>query len=406
MRTADTSLTCSVSRVPGKGMFSHFFSWRSAARGALRPDVSVFDQKSAANRYHLLDLLRFLACMAVIFWHYQHFYYVQTHVLPTDWVRSAQPFFPLLFPAYLYGDKGVQVFWVLSGFVFTALFARNIHEGKLSPSRFASERFSRLYPLHLLSLLLVTLLVGLVRARMGNDGIYRNNDLYHFCINLFFVPSVLPNNGLSFNGPSWSVSLELLAYVAFFLCARFTKLTFSKTACLAVVFACLKPWPLSFPRGLEINECLSCFFAGGTVFLAMRSLSERIHYLLAYFLFLAACFSVAWVGRQTGLWIVFAVSVFAYPGAIPSRLARICTHLGDLTYAIYMLHVPVQLCLMLGVDRLWGKRTVELAGSPRFFLCYLAILLVVAFAAYHGFELPVKKRLRAWFSSSPAAKAD
>lgn len=200
----------------------------AAFKKVFAPNVAIFDEKSTTNRYSLLDLLRFAACLMVILFHYRHFYYVHTHVLPANWICSDQPLFSLFFPAYLYGDKGVQVFWALSGFVFTALFSRKIHDGKLSAFQFATDRFSRLYPLHLLSLLLVSLLVWGCRSWMGYDGIYRINDWHHFFLNLFFVPSILPNKGLSFNGPAWSVSLELLAYVVFSFAQGFGNSPFSK----------------------------------------------------------------------------------------------------------------------------------------------------------------------------------
>ena len=254
------------------------------------------DKKSSSNRYVLLDFLRFLACMAVIVWHYQHFFYLEPSVFVSNWAPSQQPFYHVLFPCYQLGKHGVQVFWALSGFVFFALFSRKIHTGELSAKHFAVDRFSRLYPLHLLSLLVVCLLAWLLRCKTGNDGIYPNNDLYHFVLNLGFIPYVVPNKGWSFNAPVWSVSLELIAYVVFFLFSKFLKPTLFKVGCLVVVLACLKPWPEAFPCGTQINQCLLVFFAGGAVFLLLRTCSQYLHPLLVYLLLVggggdsASCF--------------------------------------------------------------------------------------------------------------------
>ncbi len=113
---------------------------------------------------------------------------------------------------------------------------------------------------------------------------------------------------------------------------------------------------------------------------------------------LVAGVAVACVFKKTEFWILCLVFAFSFPAAIPEPLARICTRLGDLSYAIYMLHVPLQLSLMLGASMACGEKTVELAGSPWFFIGYVVLLLVVACVTYHFFELPVKKRLRAWMT--------
>lgn len=102
------------------------------------------------------------------------------------------------------------------GFVRVCIFCLvfiKIRRGELSARNFAVDRFFRLYPLHLFSLVLVWLLTGVLRHLTGNEGIYSCNDLYHCILNVCFVPYILPHAGFSFNAPVWSVSLELIAYV-------------------------------------------------------------------------------------------------------------------------------------------------------------------------------------------------
>ncbi len=50
---------------------------------------------------------------------------------------------------YEHGFWGVDLFFVLSGFIFFHLYRRPIAEGRTSAGRFFALRFSRLYPLHL-----------------------------------------------------------------------------------------------------------------------------------------------------------------------------------------------------------------------------------------------------------------
>ncbi|MBR6022825.1 MAG: acyltransferase [Kiritimatiellae bacterium] len=373
-------------------------SLKAAFPKVFRSDEAVFDAKSTTNRYCLLDLLRFLACAMVILWHYQHFYYVRPAVFAPEWNCSGQPFFSALSFGYKQGHFGVQLFWTLSGFVFFALFSRRINEGTLTARRFAVDRFSRLYPLHFLSLFAVAALTRVLRHLTGSDGIYPCNDLYHFVLNLFFVPCILPNRGYSFNCPVWSVSLELVAYCVFFVFAKFRRPTVFKV--WAIALACLfwRPWPVGFPYGIHVDQCLFCFFSGGGVFLLLRAWSRHLDGRLAYLLLVAAALALGLWFRNRYVWIPFAVLLFSFPFRIPGRLGAVCTHLGNLTYSVYMVHIPLQLTLMAAAKLVLGRHTAEIASSPKFFFFYLAVLWVVAAATYRLFELPAKNRIRALLS--------
>jgi peptidoglycan/LPS O-acetylase OafA/YrhL len=89
---------------------------------------------------------------------------------------------------------------------------------------FAVSRFSRLYPLHLLTLLVVTALQMLYFQRNGSYFIFEVNDAKHFLMHLFFASNWSRNSPFTFNGPAWSLSIEVLLYAMFFVLAR-TRLT-------------------------------------------------------------------------------------------------------------------------------------------------------------------------------------
>ncbi len=360
----------------------------------LEPDVRIFDEKSTVNRYFLLDLLRFLACIGVVVWHYQHFFFVQPGVLPEDFESACQPFFTWLSPLYTNGYLGVRLFWSLSGFVFFALFERQIADGRLKAASFAMDRFSRLYPLHFMALLAVLVLTRLLKHATGNFGIYPYNDLYHFVTHLFFVPYILPHAGRSFNDPVWSVSVELLAYVVFFVCARFFRLNLFKTVCLAVVFTKLKPYPTWLPYGEVVDQCLYFFFLGGSAYLLARTCSAHVRYEVAYGLLLAGSLLAALATRMMSAWTFWLVLLFSFPAPVPPRLAAAFTGLGNLTYSMYMIHVPVQLGILLAVKLTNGTEMAALAENRTFFCLYLLGLLGLSAVVYRFFELPAKQFLR------------
>lgn len=67
--------------------------------------------------------------------------------------REHQPFYALLKPFSEYGWYGVQAFWSISGFIFFWRYRDSVALGQVGGWRFFVLRFSRLYPLHLATLL-------------------------------------------------------------------------------------------------------------------------------------------------------------------------------------------------------------------------------------------------------------
>ncbi len=170
------------------------------------------DHHRAPNRYRYLDILRALAALAVLFWHYQHFYYSSAGAAINDQIREGQPFYRLFWPLFHYGHYAVQLFWALSGFVFAATYTRK------PPSKaYFVNRLARLYPLHALTLILVAALQAVSIQLTGHFQIYSYNDAYHFGLNVLMIQAWGGQDGFSFNAPTWSVSIEVAIYVAFFL---------------------------------------------------------------------------------------------------------------------------------------------------------------------------------------------
>ncbi|MBC7757078.1 MAG: hypothetical protein H7Z20_10680 [Bdellovibrio sp.] len=82
-----------------------------------------------------------------------------------------------------------------------------MYQSNISFTKFAFLKLSRLYPLHLLTLLLVAA-IQLYSANLHQVAV-GDNDAYHFFLNLFFVSAWELDNSLSYNIPAWSVSVEI-----------------------------------------------------------------------------------------------------------------------------------------------------------------------------------------------------
>ena len=166
--------------------------------------------------YHLIDCFRTFAALAVVFHHYQHFYFFGGSKNSSSYLTSAniseQPFYQNLYYLYEVGASGVQFFWVISGFIFASVYFSR----KVTGKEFFISRFARLYPLHFLTLMVILCLQIISSLVYGFFQIYEFNDVTHFILNIFFMSSWGFESGASYNGPIWSVSVEILVYLVFF----------------------------------------------------------------------------------------------------------------------------------------------------------------------------------------------
>ena len=212
------------------------------------------------KRFYSLDILRGFASLSVVLWHWQHFYFNGTN--PTHYNLENQPFYSLLFLFYNKGNLAVQLFFSLSGFIFSWLYTNKIKDRNITSTQFFWLRFSRLYPLHFLTLIIVTILQIIMLSKNSSYFVYTNNNLYHFVLNLFLISFWGFQKGYSYNGPIWSVSIEVLLYIVFFIYSLFRH-KHKIISCLLIIALSIALQPL-LPRA--ITEGVLCFFVGGIAY--------------------------------------------------------------------------------------------------------------------------------------------
>jgi len=163
-----------------------------------------------AERWSLLDALRGLAALTVVFWHWGHFWFEGA---PVDgFSRTMFPLYALLAPLYDYGWIAVDMFFVLSGFIFFWKYEAAIGRRSIGPWRFALLRIARLYPLQLLTLILVAGLQAVYRAQFGHAFVYANNDGYLSNAEV----TISPATAVSYLGPRFApVQLAFVVPIRF-----------------------------------------------------------------------------------------------------------------------------------------------------------------------------------------------
>lgn len=348
------------------------------------------------ERIYSLDVLRGIAALSVVFWHWQHFFYNGGQL--GDFTPEQQPFFDALSLLYRHGALAVEMFFCISGFVFFWLFATSIENKTLSPLRFFSDRFSRIYPLHIVTFALVA---GLQLAYVQTHTfwfVYQANDAYHALLNILLVPAWGFEKAWSFNAPAWSVSIEALLYGIFFLLCLTQKFRYLLIPGLIALGAYI------YPDVYKLGTGLLCFFCGGVAYIALDKAMLLVGIKRAAGVAcLLATASWLYVGYSSSPAIYYLIGVnfpltvmavaatgFAFPGFM-----KPLSGIGDLSYSSYLLHFPLQIIFAVLFDRLGYGR--EIFYSPWLLGLFIAVLLTVSFASHRLFEVPVQRWLRARF---------
>lgn len=370
------------------------------------------------KRLYSLDALRGVGALAIVVWHWQHFWAVRGD-WQVGWSRSAEPLYGVLKPLYDQGWAAVDIFFAVSGFVFFWLYLEPVAKREIAWSKFALQRFSRLYPLYVVTLLAAAVMQFAFRSRTGNFFIFDANDWPHFVRSIFVVQQWLPpDKSQSFNGPAWAVSIEVLLYLVFFAAVRFGLRGPVGTIGLALAGAVVFFWDGQIGRGIM------GFFWGGATYYAVRGLASCRRARMMTMLAVGAAI-VAWIACIVEVYLgpiqaLFRVTPFAhflvareYPIflmtfifiVVPLTLAALALHeqqfggayarlnfLGDISYSTYLIHFPMQLGLaLLALHFDWIPADFQHGWVM---LLFYAVLIAVGWLSYTRLERPLQSLIR------------
>src|SRR5260221_10237597 len=165
--------------------------------------------------------------------------------------------------------------------------------GHFSLREFMVRRLARVYPLHIV-MLLVMLLFRFVRIGLVMAGIvvampaaFEVNNAYSFFLNVFLLHSLGFIDYLSWNAPSWSISVEFYTYLVFGLVLLFAQRLGSIRYLYAwAAFLVVSSWfTIVFvldKKGLGLQydfgflRCITSFFIGVLTVKAVQRLRRKI----------------------------------------------------------------------------------------------------------------------------------
>jgi len=280
------------------------------------------------------------------------------------------------------------------------------------------RRLARIYPLHLATLIAAGLLqLTLVGVLHRPPFVLEHNDLYHFLLNLTLSNYVGLQRGMSFNGPSWSISTELYANLIFFLLIRLRRIRLDAVFLGLVVISAILITGLGNGRldrsgtvllvQVDLIRTIFGFFTGVLLYVWVIAGRDSARGLFADGLFaltLGLLIHGALGGFRPLPYAQMAAVFLGFPlliatairSRLTGRLLRLppLTWLGDLSYSLYLVHFPVQILFAV----LISARLVSFDFSRPSSLCvYLAVCLGLAALSHRHLEGPSQARINSWW---------
>ncbi len=344
--------------------------------------------KDIKNEIRVLNTIRAFASLIVLISHYSNVTKVFGGVLGKGG-----------------GQIGVMLFFVLSGFLMTYLYAKKDFTHK-SIYKYFVARFARVVPLFIFMVITSYLL-----QFINTISLYDINSISLLITHLLFI------NGVSV---LWTIPVEIQYYMLFvFLWLFIYKLSIKFYGFIVLFVLSLILSTLDAPLlhllnheiTLNIIKALPYFLVGSAFGLIFTSSIKNNKYVsnywgLSIFILLLVFPQIfhAIFNRELILWgnplVLLSVSLFFYTVVFltPSKSIIYANCLGDyfgkISYSLYLWHLPI----------LYSMKAVAREHKFLIFPLYLLAVVIVASLSYYLLEDPLRKLLRHYFNKNSTAK--
>ena len=297
-------------------------------------------------RFDILDSFRGLCAIFVIMSHVEvyHSFYGDAFI----------------YNSYLF----VDFFFVLSGFVIShSLSDKNIN--LLNFKHFIKGRFFRVWPLHIFTLLCFLILLMIQLLLYKDYSIFSGRySVESFIANVLLIQSLGLFDELTWNFPSWSISVEFYTYVLFYLALIFLykikpthlKLILFKIFLIFSLYLMVFSFSNVYMKMMEtlgIIRCLLGFTLGSLMYdlFIMKPLSRfkfnfsffEVVLILSVAVFIGFVKEKSWLSALSPIIFSMVVILFSFEKGVVSQLLKnkFLLHLGKISYSLYLMHIVI-----------------------------------------------------------------
>ncbi|BDX31991.1 acyltransferase [Mycobacterium antarcticum] len=340
---------------------------------------------------------------------------------------ASPPLYDSLKPILDCGAQGVDLFFILSGFVLTWNYLDRMGDSwsTRSTMHFLWLRLARVWPLYLFTMHLAALWI-VFTLNVGDFPSPEASTLTAvtylrqlFMVQLWFQPFF---DGSSWDGPAWSISAEWLAYLLFGLLVlavfRIQRATRARGLLLLAVAVSLPPMLLLVGSGGQfytpwswLPRIVLQFTAGALACAAVRKLrpterAQRGAGLASVLLLATIVGALYWFqahpipsirddfGLVGVLFMPLIVTLAIGSGTLPALLStRALVYGGQVSFGLYMVHELVH------TSWLWIMAQYEITMVPSInaklvFVGLIVVAVVLAILLFHFVEEPARMWMR------------
>ena len=346
-----------------------------------------------------LDVLRGVAVLVVMLYHI------------TDLVPRLH-----LKPIFGFGYAGVDLFFVLSGFLITGILVKS-KDSKRYFTNFYARRALRIWPLYYLLLFFTFILLPIVHPSLKAS-------IFKLCqpwqaFPLFLQNLTLKRQAFDTLRVTWSLAIEEQFYLVWPVIVWLAPRRMLKPLALSGLFLSMAlRWSvlvgLIAPLTIYMNTLtrLDGLSLGAFLALWVPEANDRVVRVAGLVVMMLALPAAIAVGRtQPGHWAFFSLVAAAFAGALClaittkalSKLAFL-RYTGKISYALYLVHVPVfTFAGAYGLGKILFPHS-PIAAEIGLFLISIALCYGLAAASWHFLEsrlLKLKSRFE--YAFRPAA---
>lgn len=314
-------------------------------------------------RIVLLDILRFLAALYVLIYHY---------------VIEFGSTWGLLHSIAKFGYLGVPLFFILSGFVISASADRR------SPVRFLVSRAARLYPAYIFGVIFTSVIIFSVSGE--------TTSAYKIVSNLSFLNEYIGVSNV--DGVYWTLHVEIKFYGCIFLLLIFGIYNNYKVwlTVWLIVSITHRIFEQPFFMGWFISPSYSPYFICGVAYYLIYKEGVTFYSSLILFCSMLLSFDRSLVQVQdfvpgaglidgyTAVFIILVVNVTFLTISLRKlsiKNRRIYSILGGITYPLYLIHNEAGKALIYDLSSVYGESlSILVVGIFMVFVSFLVYSFV------------------------------
>jgi peptidoglycan/LPS O-acetylase OafA/YrhL len=308
------------------------------------------------------------------------------------------------------GYLGVELFFTLSGFILSHVYMAAHGEGRFSYRGFLWARLARIYPVHVATLIGFGLMAGVAAlVGLGTNGQVLTWSSLPAQLTLTQAWGLGLAGG--WNHPSWSLSAEWFAYLAFPLFALafwpLRRRPILATAAAAVAGIALNLAFFQFAGSPLTRATIAwgalrivpCFALGCATWLLWRArpLPSPASAILTALISTAGIGAAATLGAPDWALIclfgalIYSLASFATNQVRPLDHAAL-VYLGEISFAVYMVCIPWQVAFTRVAGKFFGANPDALPLGLWIVLIFGIVPL--AMIVHHLIELPARRLMR------------